>query len=153
MRKIFLQLFVDPTYSVTCQKDSGITTFSASPNSSVAKDADVALTITPATGYELDEIIVAAGGVTPVYDADDGWGFVMGEANVTLFAKSKKNNLYRVTETVPIWINDSKTVLTKNTEVVLTKQGGIADVKATPVELTVNDAIQGLIDQGILVKV
>ena len=153
MRKIFLQLFVDPTYSVTCQKDSGITTFSASPNSSVAKDADVALTITPATGYELDEIIVAAGGVTPVYDEDDGWGFVMGEANVTLFAKSKKNNLYRVTETVPIWINDSKTVLTKNTEVVLTKQGGIADVKATPVELTVNDAIQGLIDQGILVKV
>lgn len=153
MRKIFLQLFVDPTYSVTCQKDSGITTFSASPNSSVAKDADVALTITPASGYELDEIIVAAGGVTPVYDADDGWSFVMGEANVTLFAKSKKNNLYRVTETVPIWINDSKTVLTKNTEVVLTKQGGIAGVKATPVELTVNDAIQGLIDQGILVKV
>lgn len=153
MRKLDLQLFVDPTYSVTCQKDSGITTFSASPNSSVAKDADVALTITPATGYELDEIIVAAGGVTPVYDATDGWSFVMGEANVTLFAKSKKNNLYRVTETVPIWINDSKTVLTKNTEVVLTKQGGIADVKATPVELTVNDAIQGLIDQGILVKV
>lgn len=153
MRKIFLQLFVDPTYSVTCQKDSGITTFSASPSSSVAKDADVALTITPASGYELDEIIVAAGGVTPEYDADDGWSFKMGEANVTLFAKSKKNNLYRVTETVPIWINDSKTVLTKNTEVVLTKQGGIADVKATPVELTVNDAIQGLIDQGILVKV
>jgi len=151
MRKLDLQLFTGS--SVTCLKDGHMTTFSASPNSSVAKDADVALTVTPATGYELDEIEVIAGGVTPTYDKDDGWGFKMGASDVTLYAKTKKNNLYRVTETCTIWINDAKTVLAKNVEVVLTPQGGIADVAATPTEVTVNDAVQALIDQGILVKV
>ena len=151
MRKLNLQLFTGS--SVTCLKDAHMTTFSASPDSSVAKDADVALTVTPASGYELDEIEVIAGGVTLEYDADDGWGFKMGEADVTLYAKTKKNNLYRVTEECVIYINNAKTVLHKNVEVVLTKQGGIAGVNATPAEVTVNDAVQGLIDQGILVKV
>lgn len=151
MRKLDLQLFVGS--SVTCKKDAHMTTFSASPNSSVAENADVALTVTPASGYELDEIEVIEGGVTLTYDATDGWGFKMGAADVTLYAKTKKSNLYRVTEECTIWVNDAKTVLHKNVEVVLTKQGGIAAVNATPAEITVNDVVQGLIDQGILVKV
>lgn len=151
MRKLDLQLFTGST--VTCLKDAHMTTFSASPNSSVAENADVALTVTPASGYELDEIEVIAGGVTLAYDATDGWGFKMGASDVTLYAKTKKSNLYRVTETCTVWINDAKTVLRKNVEVVLTPQGGIAGVNATPTEITVNDAVQGLIDQGILVKV
>ena len=151
MRKLDLQLFTGS--SVTCLKDAHMTTFSASPNSSVAENADVALTVTPASGYELDKITVIAGGVTVTYDADDGWGFKMGASDVTLYATTKKNNLYRVTETCTVWINDAKTVLKKNVEVVLTPQGGVAGVNATPTEITVNDAVQALIDQGILVKV
>ena len=151
MRKLDLQLFTGS--SVTCLKSAGMTTFSASPNSSVAKDADVALTVTPASGYELDEIEVCAGGVTLDFDEDDGWSFTMGESDVTLYAKAKKSNLYRVTEECTVWVNDAKTVLHKNVEVVLTKQGGIAAVNATPAEITVNDVVQGLIDSGVLVKV
>ncbi len=151
MRKLDLQLFTG--YTVTCKKDAHMTTFSASPNSSVATNADVELTVTPASGYELDGIEVIEGGVTLTYDATNGWGFKMGEADVILYAKTKKNNLYRVTEECTIWVNDAKTVLHKNVEVVLTPQGGIAAVNATPAEITVNDVIQGLIDQGILVKV
>ena len=50
-----LQYF-DSTYTVTCLNGGNFTAFSASPNSSVAKGATVTLTVTPASGYELDEV-------------------------------------------------------------------------------------------------
>ena len=58
--RLNLQMF-DTTYSVTCYKDAHATAFSASPNSSVATDATVTLTVTPADGYEVDEIEVIEG--------------------------------------------------------------------------------------------
>ena len=148
MRKLNLQLFT--TYTVTVHKDDHMTTASASPNSSVATDAEVTLTLTPNTGYEVDQIIVLAGGVTVNKETKK---FTMGTANVVLAVTSKKSNLYRVTESCEVTINGAKTKFNKNVEVVLTKQGGICDVKSTPAEITVNDAVQSLIDQGILVKV
>lgn len=148
MRKLNLQLFTG--YSVTIYKDDHMTTATASPNSSVATEAEVTLTLTPASNYEVDQIIVLSGGVT-VDKATKK--FNMGTANVVLAVTSKKNNLYKVTETCEIWVNNAKTKLVKNTEVILSKQGGIEDVKCTPAEITVNDAVQALIDQGILVKV
>lgn len=148
MRKLNLQLFT--TYTVTVYKDDHMTTATASPNSSVATDADVTLTLTPDTGYEVDQIIVLSGGVT-VDKATKK--FTMGTANVVLAVTSKKSNLYRVTENCDVYINGAKTRLNKNVEVVLTKQGGICDVNCAPAEVTVNDAVQSLIDQGILVKI
>jgi hypothetical protein len=148
MRKLNLQLFA--TYTVTVYKDDHMNTATASPNSSVATDADVTLTLTPATGYEVDQIIVLSGGVTVDKETKK---FKMGTANVVLAVTSKKSNLYRVTETCDVYINGAKTRLNKNVEVVLTKQGGICDVNCVPAEVTVNDAVQSLIDQGILVKI
>lgn len=147
MRKLNLQLFTG--YTVTVYKDDHMTTATASPNSSVATEAEVTLTLTPASNYEVDQIIVLSGGVTVDKTTKK---FNMGTANVVLAVTSKKNNLYKVTETCEIWVNGAKTKLVKNTEVVLSKQGGIEDVKCTPAEITVNDAVQALIDQGILVK-
>lgn len=151
MRRLNLQLF-SGGHTVTVRKDDGMTTASASATSDVQKDTEVTLTLTPANGKEVAGVDVLSGGVTIDYDPTDGYSFVMGEANVEIVVRSKANNLYRVTEETAVYVNNAKTVLHKNTEVVLTKQGGIADVKCTPQALTINDAIQNLINQGILVK-
>ena len=152
MRKLNLRLFDDPvTYSVTCYADDGFTAFSASPGSG-AEETTVTLTITPKSGYELDEIQVIAGGVEIEF-GEDSVTFDIGEANVVLYAKSKANNKYKVTEECVVFVNGAKTALHKNVEVILTKQGAIEDVQCTPTAITVNDAVQNLIDQGILVKV
>jgi hypothetical protein len=154
MRKLNLRLFDDdpPTYSVTCLKDSGFSAFSASPGSG-AKGTTVTLTITPASNKELDEIEVAAGGVTLETSEEGVVSFKIGEANVVLYAKSKADNLYKVTEETAVYINGAKTALHKNVEVVLTKQGAIEGVNCTGTAITVNDAVQNLIDQGVLVKI
>ena len=46
-----LQLFAG-SLTVTVYKDSGITTATASPSSSLAEGDTVTLTVTPASGYE-----------------------------------------------------------------------------------------------------
>jgi len=153
--KMILDLFDDPTYSVTCLADSGFSAFSASPNSSVAKGATVTLTITPGTGKELDEIEVAAGGVT-ITESSGTYSFKMGEANVTLYAKSKANNKYLVTEECKACLNGGAwTVLHKNTEIELSANGAPKGFKVTGggTSVTVDAAIQNLIDTGVLVKI
>ena len=148
-----LQYFDDPTYSVTCYKDGHMTTFSASPNSSVAKDATVTLTVTPASGYELDEIEVIAGGVTPEYK-NSAWTFKMGEANVVLYCKSKANNVYAVVEPVDVTINGSVTNLAKNVKVKQTANGGIYEATVNGTAITFDAAvIAELIKAGVLVKI
>ena len=153
--KMILNLFDDPTYSVTCLKDAGMSAFSASPNSSVAKGATVTLTVTPASNKELDEIEVIAGGVT-ITESSGTYTFKMGEADVTLYAKSKADNKYMVTEECRACLNGGAwTVLHKNTTVELTPNGV---PKAVTVEnggasVTVDAAIQNLIDTGVLVKI
>ena len=152
MRKLNLQLFAGG-HSVTVLADAGMSAASASSTSDVAENATVTLTLTPGSNKELASVEVLSGGVTLDFDPDDGYSFTMGEANVVIVVKSKANNLYKVTEECEVWVNSAKTVLHKNTEVVLTKQGGILDVNCTPSAVTVNDAVQSLIDLGILVKV
>ena len=147
--KMILNLF--DTYSVTCYKDAHMTTFSASPNSSVAKNADVTLTVTPADGYELDEIEVIAGGVTLTHSTN--WTFKMGEANVVLYAKTKANNKYLVTEECMAQLNSgTPTVLHANNTVTLTPNGAPKDIDKTGASVTVDAAVQNLIDTGVLVK-
>ena len=150
MKKMRLDLFTG--HSVTCYKDGNMTAFSASPNSSVDKDTEVTLTITPASGYEVDELEVIAGGVTVNMTTKK---FAMGEADVVLYCKSKKNNVYMVTEECMCSVNDTKVALHKNAKVVLTPNGVPKAVEAESggAEITDSAAVQELIKQGILVKI
>lgn len=150
MRKINLQLFTGST--VTVYKDAHMTTASASPNSSVAKDATVTLTLTPATGYEVKDIIVIAGGVT-VHQDNTTISFACGETDVILYVTSQKNNEYKVVETCNVYVNGAKTQLVKNVKPVYSANGGLADVECTPTAVTLEAAIVAdLVAEGILVK-
>ncbi|MCR5566201.1 MAG: hypothetical protein K6F61_05065 [Clostridiales bacterium] len=155
MKKFQLNLHLfDSTYSVTCYKDAHASAFSASPNSSVATDADVALTVTPATGYEVDEIEVIAGGVT-ITEEGGSYGFKMGTANVVLNLKTKKSTLYMVTEECMASVNGTKVVFHKNVKYEITPNGVIkgVNIESGGADVTVTAAVQELINQGILVKI
>lgn len=151
MRKFDLQLFAGG-HGVNVVADGGFSAASASATSDVQKNADVTLTLTPASGYELDEIKVFSGGVE-VKLTEGTWGFKMGEADVVIVVTSKKNNLYIITESVDTWVNDTKVKLTKNVKELYAANGAIYGVQVTPSELTVTPAIQSLIDAGIVIKV
>ena len=146
MRKLNLQLFAA---NVTVYKDGHMTTASASPSSSVASGTEVTLTLTPESGYEVDDVEVISGGVTVNLKTKK---FTMGSSAVVLYVKSKANNLYKVTETCEVIINGGKTTLAKNVTVVLTPDGVVSGVECEGTAITLNDAVQQLIDQGILVK-
>ena len=150
--KMRLDLFAGG-HSVTCYKDSHMTTFSASSTSDVQAEATVTLTVTPADGYELDEIEVIEGGVTVTY-ANSAYTFEMGSSNVVLYAKTKANNKYMITEETMACLNDSVTVLHQNTVVSLTKNGVPKEISAAGggTSVTTNAAINQLIEQGVLVK-
>ena len=153
MKKLDLQRFAG-ALTVTVLKDAHMTTASASPDSSLAKDDTVALTITPASGYELDEIEVIAGGVTPEYDEDDGWTFTMGEADVTLYVKSKASNVYKIVENTLVNIKGVKTELQRNMMIRYGANGAIVGVDGEGSAVNVNaDVIKQLVKDGVLIKV
>lgn len=149
--KMILDLFAGG-HSVTVVSDEGISAASASATSDVAKDAEVTLTVTAESGYEIKEYEVLAGGVT-VDPATKK--FTMGESNVIIAVKSRATTSYLVTEETMVNVNDNPVRLHKNAKVVLTPNGVpkavIADGGAATV--TMNDAVQSLIDQGILVPI
>ena len=150
MRKLNLQLFTGST--VTVYKDAHMTEASASPNSSVAKDATVTLTLTPASGYEVKDIIVIAGGVT-VHQDNTTISFACGETDVVLYVTSQKNNEYKVIESCNVYVNGAKTQLVKNVKPVFSANGALADVECTPTAVTLDAAIVAdLVAEGILVK-
>ena len=153
--EMILDLFAGG-HSVTVIADDGFTSATADKTSDVAKDAEVTITPVMKTGKEVAEYEVVAGGVT-VTIGDEGVGtFDMGEANVTIYAKSKANNKYLVTEECWACLNGgTPTVLHKNAKVVLTPNGVPKAVEAEEggATVTVDAAIQNLIDQGILVKI
>jgi len=151
MNKLNLQQFAG-SLTVTCYKDANMTTFSASPSSSLAKDDTVTLTVTPASGYELDEIEVISGGVTPEFE-DNAWTFTMGSADVVLNAKSKGNNIYKIVENTYVWVNGSKTELTRNMTLQRSANGAIVGVDCSGSAVTVNaDVVKELVKAGVLIK-
>ena len=156
MQKLNLQQFAG-SLTVTIMKDdnSHWTTASASPASSLAKDDEVSLTVTPASGYEVDEIEVLAGGVTVSYDADDGYSLVMGESNVTLFFKAKKNNLYKIVEDTRVWVNGTATELKRNMILEKSASGAVVGAKVTgSTEVSIGPEIAAeLVKTGALVKI
>ena len=152
MKKLNLQQFAGG-HSVTVYKDSHVTTATPSSDTDVQKNADVTLTLAFGTGYELDEIEVVNGGVKVELD-DETWGFTMGEADVVLNVKSKKNNAYIVTENTWVWVNGSGTELKRNMKIEKGANGEIFAVTSTPTALSISaDVIASLVKQGVLVKV
>lgn len=149
--KMILDLFAGG-HSVTVYGDSGVTAVSASATSDVQAEAEVTLTVTLESGYEVDAYECVTGDVT-VDPATKK--FEMGSENVVLFVKTKANNKYLVTEECMASVNDAKVVLHKNAKVVLTPNGVPKEVVAESggASITVTPAIQNLIDQGILVKI
>lgn len=151
--KMNLHLFAG-SYTLTVYKDAGITTATASPSSSLAEDDKSTLTITPATNYALDEIEVVSGGAT-VLNESGTWKIKMGAASAVIYVKSKTAKNYMVTEETMVSVNETKTVLHKNTVVTLTPNGvpkGVT-VESGGTVIADSDAVQSLIDQGILVLI
>ena len=150
--KLDLQMFTGHT--VTVYKDAHMTTASASPNSSVDKDTTVALTITPASGYELDEIEVVSGGVT-ITESSGSYSFKMGEADVVLNVTSKKSTMYKVVENAYTSVNGTVTKLTRNMMLKEGPNGAIVDVTCTPTDLASlsADIIAALVASGAIIRV
>ena len=150
MKKIMnLQLF--DGHSVTCYRDAGASAFSASPNSSVAKDAEVTLTVTLASGYEVDEYEVIAGGVT-VDPATKK--FTMGEADVVINLKTKANNKYKNVENSDVWVNGSKTALQRNMTLEKGLNGAIVGVTSNGTAITLSsEIVADLVKAGTIIKI
>lgn len=150
MEKLDLQQF-SGSLTVTVYKDSGITTATASPDSSLAKNDKVELTITPASGYELDEIEVISGGVT--IDMED-LEFSMGEADVVLNVKSKADNKYMIVENTFCCVNGSVTRLQRNMTLEYGNNGAIVGVSSNGTAITLSaDIVNALIASGAIIKI
>ena len=141
MKKMFVfpQLFAGG-HSVTVTKDAHMTTASASSTSDVQADATVTLTLTPASGYEVADVQVLAGGVT-VHEDSDVVTFKMGSSDVVINVTSQKNNEYRIAENCYICVNGSVTKIQKNVVPVKSANGEIIRVDCTPTALTVSDDV------------
>ena len=148
--KLNLRQFDATTYTVTVYADAGITSATSSAASG-AKGTEITLTITPASGYELDEIEVVTGGVTVNQTTKK---FTIDEANVVLFVKSKANNVYKVVESCTVNVNGSKTNLTRNMKLITGATGAVVDIdcSGTAISTLGADMIASLVAQGIIVK-
>ena len=147
-----LQLFAGG-HSVQVVADGGFSAASASSTSDVQKDTEVTLTLTPASTYELASVEVLSGGVTLDYDPDDGYSFTMGEANVVIVAKSKKNNIYKIVENCDVWVNGSKTHLQRNMTLEMGKNGAITGVTCSGTAVTLSsEIVANLVKAGTLIK-
>lgn len=149
--KMILNLFAGG-HNVTVLKDAHISAASASSTTDVQAEAEVTLTVTPATNYEIAEYEVLAGGVT-VDPATKK--FEMGTADVVIIVRSRLANNYMVTEETSVCVNGSRTALHKNTVVQVTPNGvpkGVT-VESGGTVIAASDAVNYLIAQGILVKI
>ena len=150
MKKLNLHLFDDPTYTCTVYKDGGYSAAAASATSGLSKDDEVTLSWTLSSGYELAEIEQVKGTVEINMTTKK---FAMPASDVVLYFKSKKDNLYIVTEECTANCNNTKTVLHKNMVVSVTPNGVAYAISSDGTEVTVDGAIQQLIDTGVLQKI
>lgn len=148
--KLNLQWFAGG-HSVTLYKDAGVTTFTASADTDVQKNAEVTLTVVLETGYEVDEYEIIAGGVTVNASTKK---FTMGEADVVIYLKTKANNKYIVVEDTDVNINGSATHLAKNIQLQTTANGGVKGVTVSGTAITFDAAVVAqLVADGVLVKI
>lgn len=153
MKEWNLQMYAG-SMSVTMLKDANVTTATATPNSSLAKDDAVELTLVFGTGYELDEIEVISGGVELEQDDDGDWGFDMGEADVVLYVKSKAAKTYKVLEPIYASVNGSVTKINPNVIYQYSKTGQIiaVDSKGTSLASLSADILASLEESGVVIK-
>ena len=145
-----LQYFAG-SLTVTVYKDAGMTTASASPSSSLAKDDTVTLTLTPASGYEVADVEVISGGVT--ITEGENVTFKMGEADVVLYVKSHSTSKYKVVENCFCAVNGTVTRLQRNMEIVYGVNGAIVGVKGSETTISLSaDMIANLLASGVIVK-
>ena len=146
-----LQLFAGG-HSVTVIKDAHMTTASASSTSDVQAAATVTLTLTPASGYEVADVEVLAGGVT-VHQDDSTVSFAMGSSDVVINVTSQKNNEYKIVENCYVNVNGSKTELKRNIILERGATGEYVALNCTPTALTISaDVIAALLKSGVIVK-
>ena len=153
MKKFFVfpQLFAGG-HTVTVTKDEHMTTASASSTSDVQADATVTLTLTPASGYEVADVEVLAGGVT-IHEDSDVVTFKMGSSDVAIMVRSQKNNEYIVLENRDVWVNGSKTALKRNAKLLIAENGMVYGNEGTPSALTISaDVIASLKKEGVIIK-
>ena len=152
MDKLDLQRFAG-SLTLTVKNDGNFSATSASPSSSLAKDDKSTLTITPSSGYELDEIVVIEGGATVLYESD-AWKVKMGESNATVFVKGKKNNVYKIAENCLVNINGTVTNLQRNMTLQRGKSGAIVGVDVTGTEISLSsEIVSELVKSGVLIKI
>ena len=155
--KMDLQKFAG-SLTVTVVKDANAnwTAASASPASSLAEGDKVTLTVTPATGYELDELIVTAGGVEIGWDEEnENYYFYMGASNVTIFFRSKATTTYKVVENTIVSVNGSNTNLTRDMTIEYGVNGAIVDVKSDGTSLSAlsADIVSALLTSGAIAPI
>lgn len=149
--KLNLQKFAG-TLTVTVYKDDHITSATATPSTGLAKDDEVALAITPASGYEVGDIAVIAGGVTV---DPESLKFDMGEADVVISVTSKGGAMYKVNENTFCCVNGVITRLVRNMRLVESANGAIVDVTTSGTDLSSlsPDVVKSLVASGVLVKI
>ena len=148
-----LQLFAGG-HAVSVVADGGFSAASASSSSDVQANTTVTLTLTPDSTYELASVEVLSGGVTLLYDPDDGYSFKMGSADVVIVAKSKKNNIYKIVENCDVWVNGTKTSLQRNLTLKKGPNGAIIGVDGNGTAVTLSaEIVAELVKAGTIVKV
>lgn len=158
MMKLKLQQFAG-SYTVTVNKDvnANWSAASASPASSLAAEDKVVLTLTPAAGYELDEIVCTGGGIDTFYwdEVNSKFYFYMGSGNVTLFVRSKATSKYKVVENTITSVNGNVTKLTRDMTIEYGVNGAIIGVSSDGTSLSSlsADIISALLKTGAIAKI
>lgn len=151
--KIILNLrMFSGSLTLTTYKDAGLSAATPSASTSLAENDEVTYTLTFASGYELAECEIIAGGAT--YNPATK-KLTMGAANAVVYFKTKANNKYIVTEDVKLGVNGDTLSLKKNTVLVKAANGAVIDVTnggGTAIS-TCGAAIDGAVVAGVLVKI
>ena len=150
--KLNLQQFAG-SLTLTVYNDGHFSATTASPSSSLAKDDKSTLTITPSSGYELDEIEVISGGCT-ILNESGTWKVKMGESNAVIMVKGKGDSTYKVVENCYTCVNGTVAQLTRNMTIQYGKTGAIVGVSSDGTALDISaDIIAALVDAGVLIKI
>ena len=78
----------------------------------------------------------------------------MGASNVTLFFKSKANNVYQIVENTTVNINGTETKLTRNMQLKYGPNGAVIGVDASGTAVTLSsEIVSELVKSGAIVKI
>lgn len=151
--KLNLQYFAGG-HSVTCYRDAHASAFSASSNSDVQANATVTLTVTPASGYTVDEIEVVQGGVEVKFE-DNAWTFKMGSADVVLYLKTKSTTTFKVVENCFTAVNGTVTELKRDMILKYGPNGAIigVDSNGTSLSSLSADILANLKAAGVIIPI